>query len=107
MTVTKNSFALIALLPLMAGLANGAVTTPARSPEQVYGQVCAHCHEARIGPVLKGRALPAEVVKHFVRYGNGAMPAWRPTDVSNEELMRLAEWIQTTPDGKEASRAAP
>jgi mono/diheme cytochrome c family protein len=32
----------------------------------------------------------------MVRSGNGAMPAFRPTEISDAELAALAQWISTS-----------
>lgn len=106
-TIIARRLTVIAFVPLMAGIANDAVATAERSPGELYGLVCAHCHETRIGPDLKGRTLPVATVKHFVRYGNRAMPAWRPSEISDQELQRLADWVHAMPAGMEAHHAAP
>jgi len=106
-SIFARRLTVLAFLPLMAGIANDAVAAAERSPGQLYGLICAHCHETRIGPDLKGRALPAAMVEHFVRYGNRAMPAWHPSEISDQELLRLADWIHDMPAGTEAHHAAP
>lgn len=85
--------------PALAAPALGA-PQPERPPEQIYAQTCGYCHGRNVGPVIRGRALPAELVKAMVRSGPNAMPAFRPTEISNAELERLAAWIA-------ASRADP
>ncbi|WP_421838326.1 c-type cytochrome [Novosphingobium sp.] len=73
-----------------------------RSPEQVYAAVCGYCHGKNVGPVIRGRGLPAETVEYMVRHGQNAMPAFRPTEVTPAELKALAAWVQTsTADPKE------
>jgi mono/diheme cytochrome c family protein len=70
-----------------------AEPTP-RPPEAVYAQVCGYCHGRNVGPVIRGRGLPASLVKIMVRTGPNAMPAFRPTEISDTELDALANWIQ-------------
>lgn len=65
-----------------------------RGPEQIYDESCGYCHGVNVGPVIRGRALPAAVVKSFVRMGPNAMPAFRQTEITDEELDALALWIQ-------------
>lgn len=73
-----------------------------RSPEQVYGAVCGYCHGKNVGPVIRGRALPAETVEYMVRHGQNAMPAFRPTEITPAELKALAAWVQqSSADPKE------
>jgi mono/diheme cytochrome c family protein len=71
-----------------------------RPPEVLYSQTCAYCHGSNVGPVIRGRQLPAEQVAAIVRQGRNAMPAFRPTEISRAELDVLAAWI-------EASKADP
>lgn len=75
---------------------------PTRPPEKVYAVTCGYCHGHNVGPIIRGRQLPPETVEYFVRHGNGAMPAFRPTEISNAELKALALWISQAPiDAKE------
>lgn len=71
---------------------SSARTTP-RPPEAIYAKSCGYCHGHNVGPVIRGRGLPVETVTAFVRRGQGAMPAFRPTEISDEELTALAKWI--------------
>jgi mono/diheme cytochrome c family protein len=70
--------------------------SPGRSPQTIYRTTCAYCHGHNVGPVIRGRGLEPEVVRHFVRNGQGAMPPFRPTEVSPAELEALASWIQAS-----------
>ncbi|MDE2562693.1 MAG: cytochrome c [Sphingomonadales bacterium] len=67
---------------------------PQRSPEKVYASTCGYCHGTNIGPIIRGRGLPAEAIKYQVRHGAGAMPAFRPTEISPAELDALATWLE-------------
>jgi mono/diheme cytochrome c family protein len=69
---------------------------PRRTAEQVYASTCAYCHGANIGPVIRGRALPAAMVEMTVRQGRNAMPAFRPSEISPAELNDLAQWIEAS-----------
>ncbi|HJV28136.1 MAG TPA: cytochrome c [Aromatoleum sp.] len=66
-----------------------------RDGAQVYEKVCSHCHEAGVGPVIRGRSLPAEYVQRVVRYGNRAMPAFRPTEIDDASLADIARLINS------------
>ena len=85
----RRAVALVAGLAL-AGSAQAALklgeAQAQRSPEQVKN----------VGPVIRGRGLPAEAVEYQVRHGQNAMPAFRPTEITPAELKALAAWIQTS-----------
>lgn len=86
-----------ALLVLAAAPLLGAGPPPtARPPEAIYAKTCGYCHGARVAPVIRGRKLPVEVITSCVRSGPRAMPAFRPTEISNAELAALAKWISTS-----------
>jgi mono/diheme cytochrome c family protein len=67
-----------------------------RAPQEIYAKTCGYCHGRNVGPVIRGRALPVEAIKTIVRHGQNGMPAFRPTEVSNSELDKLAAWISTS-----------
>ena len=68
-----------------------------KSGEETYKKVCTYCHDAGVSPILRGRQLPPELIKHFVRNGSRAMPAFKPTHISDADLDALAAWIQNSP----------
>ena len=61
----------------------------------VYGRTCFYCHDTDIGPSLRDRALPAEMVKYFVRNGSRAMPPFRRSEISDAELDAITVLIST------------
>jgi len=69
----------------------------APGPEGTYARTCGYCHGANVGPVILGRNLPPEAIEAVVRSGRGAMPAFRPTEISEEELTALADWVSKSP----------
>ncbi|ANX04678.1 c-type cytochrome [Immundisolibacter cernigliae] len=93
-------------------------TTPVgeRSGEELFVLFCRACHAP--GPAHPGAAklaqtkgeaqsvilnrqdLPGEYIAHVVRNGLLGMPPLRPTDVTDEELTRLVEYIRSTPADK-------
>lgn len=79
--------------PLMAGQKLGEVQG-SRTPDEIYAKTCGYCHGRNVGPIILGRALPAESVKYIVRHGQNGMPAFRPTEVKPSELEALALWIE-------------
>ncbi|RIK94744.1 MAG: cytochrome c, class I [Burkholderiales bacterium] len=64
-----------------------------QSGQEAYAKVCAYCHEANVGPVIKGRNLEVDYVRHMVRYGNRAMPSFRPTEIDDETLTQIARLV--------------
>lgn len=67
-----------------------------RDGAEVYAKVCRHCHEANVGPVLKGRNLPVEYVRQVVRQGNRAMPAFRASEIDDGALNDVARLVSTS-----------
>lgn len=82
----------------VAGSANAQATyeIEPRSPQFIYDRTCGYCHGHNVGPIILGRQLPAAVTAAIVRGGNGAMPAFKPTEITNQELAALAQWIQAS-----------
>lgn len=96
-TAMAASGAGLALCAALAMWSGGAVAQQAeRPPEKIYDNVCGYCHGKNVGPIILGRKLPAESVKLFVRTGFGAMPAFKPTEITDEELDALAQWISAS-----------
>jgi len=89
----------MACLVVGAGAMLGAAGAGAgqwRDGAQVYEKVCRHCHEANVGPVIKGRSLPVEYIERVVRFGNRAMPAFRPSEIDDGALADVARLINTS-----------
>lgn len=79
-----------------AGGAYTGVASPPRAPEVVYAKTCGYCHGQHVAPVIRGRNLPPEIIAQYVRSGPRAMPAFRPTEISDAELKALARWVSTS-----------
>lgn len=62
---------------------------------EVYAKVCSYCHDQQIGPVIRGRSLPPAYISAVVRNGNRAMPAFRASEIDDESLKKVAEYIST------------
>ncbi len=60
---------------------------------EIYAKICAYCHEAQVGPQIRHRDLPAAYIRAVVRNGNRAMPAFRPSEIDDESLVKLADFI--------------
>jgi mono/diheme cytochrome c family protein len=65
----------------------------ASGPEGTYTRTCGYCHGKNVGPVILGRGLPREAIIAMARNGKGAMPAFRPTEISDADLAALGDWI--------------
>lgn len=65
-----------------------------RSGAEVYEKVCGYCHEPQynIGPMIRG--LPPEYVRFVVRHGLRAMPPFRHTEIDDQALAMLVEYLQ-------------
>lgn len=86
---------------------------PSREPQALWSRYCAGCHDPGLGhpgtmmlgvkkgeelAVIMGREdLPAEYIKTIVRGGLLEMAPFRPTEISDDELAALADWIRATP----------
>ena len=84
-------------------------TAEVPSGDVIYAHYCGHCHNdgdghpgtmrlaIRLSPaqsVIQQREnLPAAYIKQVVRNGLGMMPAFRPTEISDNELNTLAAFI--------------
>lgn len=93
-------------------------TTPVgeRNGEELFVLFCRACHAPGAdhpgtvklsqtkgdaqSVILNRQDLPAEYVTQVVRGGLLGMPPLRPTDVTDEELQRLVEYIRSTPADK-------
>ena len=106
----KHARALIFCSLPLAALAIGFVARAQerqRSAPEMYADSCIYCHGAsgwgtrslarRVPPgeaeLLNRKDLPAGYTRTVVRRGIGAMPPLTPTDLSDDELDRLARWL--------------
>lgn len=60
---------------------------------EIYAKICAYCHEAHVGPQIRNRGLPAAYIRTIVRNGNRAMPAFRSSEIDDESLAKLADFL--------------
>lgn len=81
----------------MAGPVQAQADGRWRNGEQVYVKVCGYCHDAGVGPALKGRGLPAEAFAPIARHGLSAMPAFRASEIDDQALQALGEYLAQTP----------
>jgi len=81
----------------MACLAGAQEPQAIGKGQRFYEKVCAKCHEAGIGPVIKGRGFPEMTYMVIARNGFNAMPAFRVSDIDDETLKDLASYLSHTP----------
>lgn len=89
--------ALIPLLLLAPATAAAQAAGQWQGPAQIFDVTCRYCHEAGIAPPLIGARPAPALVAAAVRRGPGGMPAFTPTQISDAELRRLADWLQRQP----------
>lgn len=95
---TRTGTAVLSALLLAPGaaLADPPPSATPREPAKVYASICGYCHGANVGPIILGRALAPELVMTLVRNGKNAMPAFRPTEISDAELSAVAAWVSAS-----------
>lgn len=74
--------------------------------QKTYEKTCIYCHEAGIGPELKGRQLPPEFFAIIVRSGLRAMPAFPQTHISDATLKELGQYLSSSPVRAPASASS-
>ncbi len=104
LTAVRSSLSILITL-FTAGAASGPPASAAdqappssqpRTGEQVYRQTCGYCHGRNVGPVILGRHLAAELIRERARNGLNGMPAFRPSEISPEELAAVVSYVQTS-----------
>ncbi len=90
-------FAACALALPMVAVADAPPSATPRSAEKVYASTCGYCHGRNVGPVILGRGLPVPAIEAMVRNGLNAMPAFRPSEISDAELAAVAAWVSNSP----------
>lgn len=95
----------------LAGVALAAAAQERqRSAPEIYADTCIHCHAAggwgtralarRVpadqAELLKRKDLRVTLTRIAVRRGIGSMPPLTPTDLTDEELDRLARWLEAS-----------
>jgi mono/diheme cytochrome c family protein len=68
-----------------------------RDPGHLYDSSCTFCHDTGVGPDLKGAGWPKEYVALRLRLGFKAMPAFKPSEISDREIEALAAWLAAQP----------
>jgi 4-cresol dehydrogenase (hydroxylating) cytochrome subunit len=92
MRVFRMSLTISALIAAGGAAADGSGKWI--SGQEAYDKVCGFCHEKGIGPAIKGQNKSPDLVKHVVRFGNRAMPAFRHTEIDDATLAGIIEFIK-------------
>jgi mono/diheme cytochrome c family protein len=104
----RGARGLIAALALAACAAAHAQSAGEwASGAQLWRDTCRYCHEGKLAPELRGAGLDAQAVARAVRHGPGAMPSFLPSEISDQDLERLAAWIRVQPKPTPAQTDEP
>ena len=68
-----------------------------RDASHLYASSCTYCHDTGVAPNLRGVGWPKEYVSVRVRMGYQAMPAFKPSEISESEIAALATWLADQP----------
>ncbi len=84
-------------LALYAAAAHAQSAGEWASSAKLWRETCGYCHDGKLAPELRGAGVPTQAVVSAVRRGPNAMPTFAPSEISDQELEQLAEWIQAQP----------
>ena len=92
------SSGIIVMSSLMGAMGAGQKETPQegftwKDGAEVYTKICALCHETSVGPTLLGRGLDPLYIRLIVRNGSRAMPAFRISEIDDQSLEKLGEYV--------------
>ncbi len=78
-----------------------------RNGEQLWKGYCASCHDGKQATQLLGAGLTTQAIVAVTRSGVSSMPSFAPAQVSDAELLALADWIshQQKPADEDDERA--
>lgn len=74
----------------------GRDSIPKDPAERYYKQICLSCHAAGVGPDIRGRHLPVETIKMFVRTGSRGMPAFPQSMLDDATLDGVAKLVSAS-----------
>jgi mono/diheme cytochrome c family protein len=62
----------------------------------LYDRYCYHCHmsgEGGLAPTINDKPLPRFLMRFQVRHGLGAMPAFSPDVIKDDELDEIVDYL--------------
>ncbi len=65
--------------------------------ERVYMAHCQKCHpagEAGLGPAIHANPAPGFIKRFQMRHGLGAMPGFRPSEISRKDLHDVSKYLK-------------
>ena len=96
----------VLLLSLLPVIGHAQSANEWEDAEYLYKRTCAYCHELGVGPYLKGRNLPMEYFKIRLRAGYRAMPAFKPSEISDKDAEMLGKWLEESKAGEPIIKGA-
>lgn len=101
MTKSAPRHLLAALALALGATAAGAQDAPARlddiqqfaSGQAAWEKVCARCHMTGVGPDLSLMEYDVDTLRHFVRNGQLAMPAFPESAIDEATLAGIADYV--------------
>lgn len=94
----------IAIIPVLGMLlSTGASASEPPKMPYVFGMYCIMCHKEKvqIGPIgifdmksKEGNDLHPEFIRNNTRFGYNAMPAFRPSEVSEKEMDDIVSYLK-------------
>jgi mono/diheme cytochrome c family protein len=67
----------------------------------LYQRLCYKCHPnggPGLGPAINNKPLPELAIRTQIRQGVGAMPAFGPDDVSDDDVAAIARFVHALRD---------
>jgi mono/diheme cytochrome c family protein len=99
----KRGFTAAAATPAASSAVPGASAASATTGEQAFTNVCSGCHGRTagggMGPGLVGMTKGNEEFLAIVREGRGQMPATGPRDLTDEQILLIAEYLRSLGGG--------
>jgi mono/diheme cytochrome c family protein len=106
--IAGGAYLILALLAVVGIVACGddSAPQPSGTPpstaslvrgQEIFAQYCTKCHPgggAGAGPSLIGRNESASKITRTVRNGDGLMPSFQTSEISDEDLNQLVQYVQ-------------
>jgi len=109
MTMRRSYIGVLVALLLPPWRASADVPAPVGSPgpAAIWASACTYCHDHGVAAPVFGRNLRPTAIAAIVRNGLGSMPAFHPSEINDEDLKRLADWVARHPASVPSVPSAP